>query len=55
MIVAFEQFLNGRALELGLVLEHLLGVSIFPLTVSVLGIEVLLVEGRDEGCWHSLL
>jgi len=55
VIVALEQLLDAGSLELGLVLEHLLGVGIFPLTVSVLLVEVVFVFWRYEGRPHALL
>ena len=55
VVVTFEQFLNARSLQLGLVLDHLLRVGIFPLTVGVLGVEVVFCEGWHERCLHSLL
>ena len=41
MVVSLEKLLNAGPLELGLVLEHLLGVRVLPPAVRVLGIEVV--------------
>lgn len=54
VIVALEKLLNTGALKLGLVLEHLLGVCIFPLTVGVLGVKIVFSEGWHERCLHAL-
>ena len=55
MVVSLEKLLNAGPLELGLVLEHLLGVRVLPLAVRVLGIEVVFAGGRHKGCLHALL
>ena len=55
MVVSLEKFLNAGPLELGLVLEHLLGVRVLPLAVRVLGIEVVFGGGRHKGGLHALL
>ena len=55
MIVAFKQLLNARPLQLGLMLEHLFRVGIFPLAVCVLRIKVIFILRGHEWCLHSLL
>lgn len=55
MIVSLEEFLDAGAFELCLILKHLLGVSVFPLTVSVLRIEVIFVLGWLERRSHAFL
>ena len=55
MIVALEELLNAGPLKFRFVLLHLLGVGILPLTVRVLGIEVILRSLWDEGSLQALL
>jgi hypothetical protein len=55
MVIAFEELLNARSLELRLMLHHLLRVSILPLAVSVLGIKVIFGLRGYERSGHTLL
>ena len=54
VIVAFEKLLDAWSIELGLVLNHSLWIGIFPFTVCVFRIEIILVLGRDKRSLHAL-
>jgi len=48
MVISHEKFLNTRALQQCLVLLHLFGVGILPITVGIFSVEVVFF-GRDKG------
>ena len=55
MVVAFEELLDARSLQLCLVLQHLFRVRILPLTVRVFLIEVIFMLGWHKGRTYTLL
>ena len=48
MVITLEQFLNAWSFKLGNGFLHLLSIRVFPLTVSIFGIKVVLSWWRDE-------
>lgn len=54
VVVAFEKFLDAWPIELGLVLNHSLRVGIFPFTVCVFRIEIILVFWWNKRSFHAL-
>ena len=55
MIIAFKKLLDAWSLQFSDVLKHLFRVGVLPLTVCVLGVEVIFSPGRDKRCRHLLL
>ena len=53
MVVSLKKLLNAGSLQLCDMLKHLFRVCIFPLTVCVLGIKVILGLGWNKGCLHT--
>lgn len=54
MIVPLEQLLNARSFQLGLMVQHLFRVGIFPLGTGIFGIKIIFVLRRYKRRLHTL-
>ena len=55
MIITLKELLDARSLQFSLMLDHSLGIGILPVTVSVFGVEVILMPRWYEWRLHALL
>lgn len=53
MIIALEELLNRRSLQLLLVSDHLFGICIFPFLICVISVEVIFCRWRHKR-WFNL-